>query len=207
MPNPENPSHARARERVAMECRLRGWTLEKIAEEIGRRGLGKVSAVAVHKMLRRVDQRADAAMIDEVAESRRRQLLALRHFQQEMADAWHRSKEDAQRVKERTVEADDPSPAPNVNGATPATLRRLKPTKTTEMEVKGQVGERGYVETALKALADERKILGYDAPVRSDVTTDGQAFGPPAIGWVINHAVRRAEPEDEDDDDAGESAG
>jgi len=76
---------------------------------------------------------------------------------------WERSREDARRASEKTVAV----PIPGGKG-------KDKPAEVADRtertrEVRGRLGDVSYLAEARAAMADQRKILGLDAPTRHKI--------------------------------------
>lgn len=96
MPRPANRQEARDREFRAWRMRVRGFTEQRIADELG------VSQPAVHLMLERAEKAQLGEMVGEALPIKRRQTAQLEYLQEEAMLAWERSKLNAE--TERTVE-------------------------------------------------------------------------------------------------------
>ena len=129
-----------------MELTVLGWTQPQIARDLG------ISQAAVSKILKRIETR----QLREWAETRERQktkqTLRLEHLFAEAIRAWHESKADTTRRRQRQTQDGDGA------GATVA-----------ELVVENQHGDPRYLNEARKALADQRKLWGLDAPQKVDL--------------------------------------
>lgn len=164
MPSNDNRAHLLERtaenERRAWELRLQGWTERRIGDELG------VHRSTVGKMLQRMEKRLAAEFRDHAEEVKARQTGRLERLFEELVEQWRRSCEDG--VTETTVEG---------RCQVDKTTGEIVPLPTeTRRTVSGQSGNPALLAQALKALADIRAIWGLDAPKRTDVTSEGEAF-------------------------------
>jgi predicted transcriptional regulator len=144
----------RGHELRAWDLRQRGWTQERIAQELG------LERSSISRILSRLDQRFRATMREQVGELKSEQTAILRHIVAESMDAWERSKESAKSV---TVKTEGQGAAEG------------KGKGSTVQQVKDQDGDTVYLDEARAALADIRKIWGADAPARTALTSpDGK---------------------------------
>lgn len=139
----------------AMELQRKCWTHEKIAAELG------VSRVTITRNLNRYNRRLMARMRRRDASEKARQLEQLRWIAQEAAEAWERSKQPIASTK--TTEE-------GVGTADDGTTVLESKTETT---VKEQGGIPAFLAEARAAMADARRILGLDAPAKTEATGPG----------------------------------
>jgi DNA-binding CsgD family transcriptional regulator len=123
-----------AREAQIWALRLKGHTQVRIAGELG------IHQGTVSKILGRVSTRVARQLHREIAQRKAEQVFQLEHVAQEAMEAWERSKRAATVVQKRTAAGED----------------------TTIMDVTSQVGDPRFLETAIAALADIRKVLDMD---------------------------------------------
>lgn len=141
----------REREKRAWELRQQGWTHERISIELG------VHHTTITKMLGRIRKRYLRELNEEVEQETTEQLLQLRFIVDEAMQAWMSSKEASKSVAQKKRQGQ--------GGNQPDEI-------TTR--VQDQDGDPRYLSTAMSALSDIRKVLGVDAPQRSDVTSGGK---------------------------------
>lgn len=100
MPASRNPSQYIARQEAAWRYSSEGQTLHWIADQLERDGLGKVSYVAVHKMLVKTRSAALEDLKDRVNIERAKQSAALGKLYEEAMTAWRLSSvdEDGKRI-------------------------------------------------------------------------------------------------------------
>lgn len=96
---------------------------------------------------------------EHIARIKDRQTARLEFIYEEAIQAWERSKSNATTVSETEVQVK---------------LRKgesltAKPAAEKKTITKGQVGDASYLDTAMKALADIRKIWGVESPVKFEV--------------------------------------
>lgn len=128
------------RQRVAVERALAGDSQYQIA------ALLDISQAAVSKILRRADDQTLQEMRERGLRVKGRQIQQLEHIRAEAMSAWHRSKADAVRKRQRRSD-----------GAGAGT-------SVAEVVTEAQHGDPRYLAEARNALSDQRKLLGLDAP-------------------------------------------
>lgn len=128
------------RQRVAVERALAGDSQYQIAALLG------ISQPAVSKILRRADDQTLQDLRERGLRVKGRQVLQLEHIRAEAMAAWHRSKTDAVRKRQRRSD-----------GAGAGT-------SVAEVVTEAQHGDPRYLAEARNALTDQRKLLGLDAP-------------------------------------------
>ena len=135
------------RERRVLERSVAGFSQRQIAADEG------LSQSAVSKILARVEARILAELVEQVEHHKVRQALRLDYLYRESLQAWERSKTDARRqVQRKTI------PSGGTAGSTVA-----------EIVSEPRHGDTRYLEVARKALADQRRLWGLDAPQKLDV--------------------------------------
>jgi len=130
----------RERERRAWELSSKMWTQERIAQELG------LERSTISKMLKRLNERAMKTITDEILAEKAQHIRQLKEIADEAFQAWERSKETRKGVVKKS----------RTGGMTRG--------EETTTSVQDQDGDPRYLETAMKALNDIRKILGLDAP-------------------------------------------
>jgi transcriptional regulator with XRE-family HTH domain len=123
-----------------------GWSQHQIAADLG------ISQAAVSKLLKRLETRLLRELAETAQRQKARQTLRLDHLFAEAIRAWHESKADTTRRRQRQTQGGDGA------GATVA-----------ELVVENQHGDPRYLDEARKALADQRKLWGLDAPQKVDL--------------------------------------
>lgn len=145
------------REVQAWTLRQKFYTHQRIADEMG------LERSTVTKILQRVTKRALTGLAQDIQEKKAAQLEQLEYIADEAIQGWHRSKESTRNVSRRTSER----PGRFASGG------KMEETliQTSDMD-----GDPRYLDAAMKALADIRKIAGLDAPKGLEVTgKDGGA--------------------------------
>jgi hypothetical protein len=130
-----------------MELTVLGWSQHRIAEDLG------ISQPAVSKIQKRIELRMLREFTGTVERQRVRHSLRLEHLYTEALQAWERSKADLTRRRQRKADGGSTGA-----GATVA-----------EIVIENQHGDPRYLDEARKALADQRKLWGLDAPQKVDV--------------------------------------
>lgn len=131
-------SFYRLREVEAWDLSSQGWTHKRIAEKL------QVDRSTVTKILQRVSTKAAQNMLDEAIIEKMRQVELLRFVIDESLQAWERSKEAAKVATKKTSD---------------------KGEEITQ-QAKEQDGDPRYLSEARAAMADIRKILGLDHPLK-----------------------------------------
>ena len=130
------------READVWNLRRKGWTQERIAAELN------ITQGAVSKALKRVSAQVRADLMADVELVQTEQIAQLQHVAEEAFEAWERSKDSSKSLSKTTK---------------PGRIGRGAHEETT-MRVDDQYGDPRYLQTAMKALDDIRKITGANAP-------------------------------------------
>jgi len=142
----EPRTRIRTRELRALELAVLGWSQPQIAADLG------ITQAAVSKLLARIESRLLRELAATVQRQKVRQTLRLECLFAEAMRAWHASQADMTRRRQRRAQGGEGA------GATFA-----------ELVVENQHGDPRYLDEARKALADQRKLWGLDAPQQVDV--------------------------------------
>ena len=137
-----------ARRMKAWELRLRGYTYERIAKELG------ISSAAVCKIMQRLTKKYAERHTADIDRVKADQVAAHEEVAFEAFQAWERSKEAAKIFREKK--------AVDSNGQSFGVSERT-------MESRNQDGDPQYLQVYMKAKENIRKIIGADAPIKSDV--------------------------------------
>jgi hypothetical protein len=129
-----------------MELAVQGASQYDIAEDLG------ISQPAVSKLLKRIETRLLRELAETVGRQRARHALRLEHLYAEAMRAWNESKADSTRRRQRKTQGGQ-SPQASV----------------AEIVSENQHGDPRYLDEARKALADQRKLWGLDAPQQVDL--------------------------------------
>ena len=149
----EPRARIRTRELRATELAVLGWSQSQIAQDLG------ITQAAVCKLLQRTDTRHLRELTETIGRQKARQALRLDHVYAEAIGSWHASKTDRTRRRQRQTQGGDGP------GATVA-----------ELVVENQHGDPRYLDVALKALADRRKLVGLDAPQKVDLRASREPY-------------------------------
>lgn len=159
------PEVSRQREVTAWDLVTRGVSQAAIAKALG------VTPSAVSQILDRVETRVLKDLEKKVQRQKARQHSRLEHIYSEAMAAWDESKKPKKKSRSEKLVAGGltaqqlataPDGRPLIGG--PTTLRE----KTTNEAATGE-GNFLFLQTALGALSDQRKLWGLDAPKKVDV--------------------------------------
>jgi len=150
----EPRARIRTRELRALELAVLGWSQLQIAADLG------ISQAAVSKLLKRVELRLLREMTETVQRQKARQMLRLERLFVEAMQAWHASQADTTRRRQRHTQSG--------GGGAGATV--------AELVVENQHGDPRYLDEARKALTDQRKLWGLDAPQKVEVHTSRDRY-------------------------------
>lgn len=147
----------RLRDKEAWDLCVLGWTHKRIAEKL------LVERSTVTKILQRVSLKASQSLLKDSVAEKMRQVELLKFIVDECMQAWERSKEDTRIAAKKT------SP-----GKEEVTQR-----------AEGNVGDVRYLAQAQSAMADIRKILGLDHPLKL-LQADLSKLSDEQINAIIN---------------------
>mgnify|MGYP001579336462 CR=1 FL=1 len=184
-PKSKGPRAQAAMRQAVAERQRMGWPQERIAADIGisREGVKYWAAKIRKEVQHSIADRA--ARIAEQAET-------LRYIRSEALDAWTRSKVAIEtKTTEQTVSDGEPRIGPD--GKAKGGGKRMRAQVVTEETA----GEAAFLAQARGALADERDLLGLDAPTRiAPVESDIEGETPYVFRVAIG--TPRAEPQPEE---------
>jgi predicted transcriptional regulator len=148
MASRQTPNVARDRRRQEVaRLSLRGWVQVEIAQHLG------VTQGTVSNDLKAIRQQWRQSAVRDFDLAREEMLRSIETIKREAWDAWERSKKPQQ---EATVEGEAPR-------------------QKTRKRIRNQNGDPRYLEIILRCGADQRAILGLDAPTKIAPTTpDGK---------------------------------
>lgn len=150
---------ARKREEFAWDLSLKGANQDTIIAEMEKAGLGRPSQQAISAMLLRVEKRFLEDQSFRIGGEKQRQTDLLMEIYDQAMEAWEHSKQPKKSTS-RTMSGDSDDSA--------------KPGKVS-VNVRDSDGDPRFLEQAMRALADIRKIWGMDAPTKIAPTTpDGE---------------------------------
>jgi hypothetical protein len=164
----------RLREIQVLDQLVIGRSQHQIAASLG------ISQPAVSKIARRIEERLLSDLAYKVERQRARQTLQLHYLYAESMDAWHTSKQDAVRRRQRKTD----------DGGDAATV--------AEVVAENQHGDPRYLEVARKSLADLRSVWGIDAPDRVEAVTPFAAMSDAALAAELALQDRLLRPADAD---------
>lgn len=149
------------REYAISELDAKGFNQGEIAATLG------LSRATVNKILGKIARRANKAMVDRAIEEKQIQLNRLQYVYTEAMQAWEKSKGKFHSVKQKTVKESI--------GNVPGIVTK----EETMSSAEERDGNPAFLATAMQAMADIRKLLGLDAPLKNfeiDLTklTDAQ---------------------------------
>jgi predicted transcriptional regulator len=153
-----------------MELTVLGWSQHQIAADLG------ISQAAVSKLLKRTEGRTLREMTAVIERQKVRQAMRLEHIYAQAMQAWEQSKTDRSRKRQRKTQGASGGP-----GATVA-----------EIVVENQHGDPRYLEQALKALTDHRKLWGLDAPQKVDVRASRNPYDGMSEEALLEEVTRQA---------------
>lgn len=156
------------RETIAWQMACAGRPQSAIAARL------EISQPAVSQILKRVSTRSLKQLEDEVAQRKALQNVRLEQIYAESMDAWNESKKPRKKSRSKKLVAGGLTPGQLAGmpdgralvGAptAPHTLR-----EETTNEASTCDGNFLFLQTALAALADQRKLWGIDAPKKLDI--------------------------------------
>jgi DNA-binding transcriptional MocR family regulator len=145
------------REQRCWTLRQQCWTTRRIAAELG------IDQSTVVRALDRVHKRALKELTETARRAKLEQLAQLDRIADEAMEAWERSKKEA---TSRAVTAGRAEVTPR---GEKVDLPDLVVTQTRDRD-----GDPAHLHAAMKALSDQRAILGIEAPKGVDVTSGGE---------------------------------
>lgn len=145
----------------AWELRQRGKTLATIAREIG------VDRSNVVRWLAEIERRELARLSTEVERKKVLQDGVLEHVLEESLEAWERSKAPRTRIRE-TKGPDEPILDANGNPVIGPDGKPVMAPGQKITEVVQQTGDVHYVDRALQALAELRKLWGLNVAEKAN---------------------------------------
>lgn len=144
-----------AHKKEAWALRQRCWTQERIGEHLG------ISQAAVSKLLARACEEYQKRYTNSVDKIKSQQINQLERIADEAMQAWEKSCTDR---KSQTVKKEIPFTQEMVEFANKF-LKKNGNTNITQY-VEERCGDPRYLQVAMKAKEDIRKITGADAPTR-----------------------------------------
>lgn len=148
-----------ANEQRAWALRQRGWTQQRIADDIG------VDQGTICRWLDKIERRELARLSKNVEAMKVRQTGVLESILDETLQAWERSKKPKRKGTTRTASG---RPILGTDGHPIATTDETKVSEAIERD-----GEPAFLDRALIALRDLRRLWGIDAPERRQEESGG----------------------------------
>jgi len=170
------------RVRRAWALRCRGWTHQRIADDIG------VNRATVTKWLAAVEARELGRLSDQVEQTKARHTAILEHIADEALQAWERSKKPLTRMTEKTTR---PVLTPSDDGPPPET----EAVNTKQTEVTQRDGEPAYLDRATIALDAIRRIWGLEG---NRGGRDGSTHGAGGYAAAVKRLRENAKRFDEE---------
>ena len=167
---------ARRKQGLAVELRLKGWSLNQIARKVGYASAsGVIKAVEAGMKTLCPPEKAEAL--------REREVVKCDVIEREAWRQWKKSTEDG--VKCTTKEsAVDPTGSKE---ASAAMVDAVEIERSTTVE--GQSGNPALLDKVLKAMERRAKLLGLDSPVKHDVKHGALDVFDPAALQRIREAI------------------
>lgn len=199
-----------AREERAWDLNIQGLSYRLIAEVLNKEGLGPISPQAVGHAITRVAVRLRPVLLAKAEEQVTKQVACLNNAYGEAMQAWQRSKLPALENRKK-VHVSEPADQASADAKSRGPY---DPTDWTLTVTKHRDGDPQYLRTALEALRDVRKLLGLDAPVKTELsgTVGGDGKGDIVIYLPDNgrdeptaevpDEVQSADTAEEDEDDS-----
>ena len=157
-----------AREERAWDLKARGYTTKEIREALIAEFGVSITIRAVNMALQRVAERTAAEAVRHAQAYKGRQIARLEAIAQEALSAYRRTVGEQVETTER-VEHQPAAPTPDAVTAAPPPP---EPKRTTQTRRRVEAGDPRFLEKALDAMRDLRKLLGIDAPLKLDVARD-----------------------------------
>ena len=154
------------RETTAWTMACQGRTQYEIAAKLG------ISQPAVSQILKRVSTRVLKQLETEVAQRKALQNIRLEGIYAEAMDAWHESKQPKKKSRSKKLVAGGgltPEQLTAARDGVPLHVGQRTVREETTNEAATCDGNFLFLQTALAALADQRKLWGIDAPKQLDI--------------------------------------
>ena len=139
---------------------LRGWTQQQIADTLNADPERDyiLSRVSITNDLKEIKSRWLTSSLRDFDEARAQELAKIDRLEIEYLDAWQRSCADAETETKRQRQAGEGNEV-----------------KEMTKVVKGQAGDPRFLQGVQWCIERRCKILGIDAPSKTDLTSDGKA--------------------------------
>ena len=133
------------RRELVADLYLQGWTQTNIAEEIG------VGQPTICADLKRIQAQWRDSAVRDFDEAREIEVRKIDRIEREAWAAWERSQKPVQ----------------------PATTSNDPKQRKPRRQMRNPYGDPRFLELVNKCVASRRAVLGLDAPVRTEIQTDG----------------------------------
>lgn len=175
---------AKRRRRVA-ELYLRGKSQRMIAEDVG------FSVATVNRDLNYIQDRWKESALVDMDRAMARQLARLQQIEDELWEAWHKSKEDRETTKRKRkqVVAQGQDGEIQVEADTPTEVQMQRKTKAS-------YGDTQIMNQIMKVVDRRTRLLGLD---EYDPTTDADRIDP--LVEAIEETAEQMDPSQFEDED------
>jgi predicted transcriptional regulator len=146
------------KERRAWDLRVKGRTHQSIADEL------EVERSTVSKMLSRLSHKAKKELLDDVVAEKVSQITRLHYMIEELLKAWDRSKEANKIVTKKQAQG--------IPGEGGKQDNKMIVIDASEISIKmsDTDGDPRYLDLAMKAMAEIRKVMGMDTIISDEDT-------------------------------------
>ena len=149
----------------ALELQALCWSQKAIAQHLG------VNYITLHRRLQAFHKATQARLQKKKAAEVGKQFLQLERIAHEALRAYERSQQPAKTLKQIKSPV-APAPRKKARKGEPEQPPEPAFEERTEITLKDQAGDPSYLNTALAALADQRKLLGLDHKEAGATITD-----------------------------------
>lgn len=164
-----------ARRQEVWDLRCQGWTQQRIADQL------EVNQSTISRDLAFMRERVMDRMEEDIVQTKVEQVWQLEYMINELFEAWRKSKEAARSVSRMKDE-----------GGGSGFIAKGKGGERTNTTVSDRTGKVSYLREARNAMADIRKILGADAPIKiapTDPSGKEQFKGPWDLSDLTNEEL------------------
>lgn len=162
--HPKQISKARAREAFVWDLRVRGYGPSYIAARMNEHEtLGPITPQGTGKIIRRIDERVKAEVIEEAKHYKAVHTVQLERHYEDLRTAFEKSTQPQVMQKQKTSQA----------GASDAKGGAKPGYHQTEIGQKTLVGDHSIMREMRETLGDIRKIWGADAALKTESLVHG----------------------------------
>jgi hypothetical protein len=144
----------RQRERAIWDLRVKCYTVPMIAKALN------IHTSVVHQVLKQLNRKALYSLTPVVLHKKAEQVGQLEYIACEAMEAWERSKQASKGVQKRVEQLGTGTAGMTGGNRLSGSGRLTRETVTTRVE--DQDGDPRYLQTAMSALAEIRKVLGLE---------------------------------------------